>query len=88
MLGVEKGGPHVFRRFRATLLRTQKAPEDLIRMCLGRRLDGYGPLCKRRKEKLWRKQEAKRVGVGFTLPMSVVPKVPKIQQASAVETAA
>ena len=38
------------------------------------------------KEKLWRKQEAERVGVGFTLPMSVVPNVPKIQQASAVET--
>jgi len=34
-MGVEKGTPHVFRRFRATWLRKQKAPEDLIRLWLG-----------------------------------------------------
>jgi hypothetical protein len=40
------------------------------------------------KERAWRKKEAERVGVGFTLPTSVVPNVPRIRQASAVEIAA
>jgi len=39
-------------------------------------------------EKAWRKKEAERVGVGFTLPASVVPNVPKLHQNSAVEIAA
>ena len=89
MMCVEKGGPHVFRRFRATWLRKRKAPEDLIRMWLGHGGSTVTDLYVNvEKEKLWRKQEAERVGVGFTLPVSVVPNVPKIRQASAVEIAA
>jgi hypothetical protein len=37
------------------------------------------------KEKTWRKNEAERVGVGFALPTSVVPK---LQQVNAAEIAA
>ena len=88
-MGVEKGGPHVFRRFRATWLRKQKAPEDLIRMWLGHGgstvTDLYVNLD---KDKVWRKREAEKIGVGFTLPVSVVPNVPRIQKARAVEIAA
>jgi len=40
------------------------------------------------KEKAWRKQEAERVGVGFTVPASVVPNVPKIQPDKVVQIAA
>jgi integrase len=88
-MGVEKGGPHVFRRFRATWLRKQKAPEDLIRLWLGHGGSTVTDLYVNvEKEKAWRKKEAERVGVGFTLPTSVVPNVPKIRQASAVEIAA
>jgi len=88
-MGVEKGGPHVFRRFRATWLRKQKTPEDLIRLWLGHGqatvTDLYVNID---NEKAWRKKEAERVGVGFTLPASVVPNVPKLHQNSAVEIAA
>ena len=89
VMGVEKGGPHVFRRFRATWLRKQRTPEDLIRLWLGHGgatvTDLYVNI---EKEKAWRKKEAEKVGVGFTLPTSVVPNVPKIWQSSAVEMAA
>jgi len=88
-MGVEKGGPHVFRRFRATWLRKQKAPEDLIRLWLGHGGSTVTDLYVNvEKEKAWRKKEAERVGVGFTLPTSVVPNVPKIRQGTAVEIAA
>ena len=68
-MGVDKGGPHVFRRFRATWLRKQKAPEDLIRLWLGHGgttvTDLYVNI---EKEKTWRKKEAERIGVGFSCP--------------------
>jgi integrase len=88
-LQVERGGPHVFRRFRATWLRKQRTPEDLIRLWLGHGgtgvTDRYVNVV---NEKAWRKSEAERVGFGFTLPTSVVPNVPKSQQNSSVEKAA
>jgi integrase len=88
-IGVDRGGPHVFRRFRATWLRKQKTPEDLIRMWLGHGqatvTDLYVNID---NEKAWRKKEAERVGVGFTLPTSVVPNVPNTYQTTAVEIAA
>jgi len=88
-MGVDKGGAHVFRRFRATWLRKQKTPEDLIRLWLGHGgatiTDLYVNI---EKEKAWRKKEAERVGVGFTLPTSVVPNVPKLRQTNAAEIAA
>ena len=88
-MGVDKGGAHVFRRFRATWLRKQKTPEDLIRMWLGHGqatvTDLYVNID---NEKAWRKKEAERVGVGFTLPTSVVPNVPNLHETTAVEIAA
>ena len=88
-MGVEKGGPHVFRRFRATWLRKQKTPEDLVRLWLGHGHATVTDLYVRiDNEKAWRKQEAERVGVGFTLPTSVVPNVPKPKRNSAAEIAA
>jgi integrase len=88
-LGVQKGGPHVFRRYRATWLRKQGTPEDLIRLWLGHGgasvTDRYVNI---ENEKTWRKKEAERVGVGFTLPTSVVPNVPKLQRQKIVEKAA
>ena len=88
-LGVEKGGPHIFRRFRATWLRKQNAPEDLIRLWLGHGgtsvTDRYVNI---EKDKAWRKEQAQRIGVGFTLPTSVVPNVPRSRQTTDFEIAA
>jgi integrase len=88
-MGANKGGAHVFRRFRATWLRMQKTPEDLIRLWLGHGqatvTDLYVNIG---SEKVWRKKEAERVGVGFVLPTSVVPNVPKSNQHTAAEVAA
>jgi hypothetical protein len=82
-------GNFVFRCFRATWLRKQKTPEDLIRLWLGYGGTSVTDLYVNiEKEKAWRKEEAERVGVGFTLPTSVVPNVPKIQQDRVVEIAA
>jgi integrase len=88
-MGVEKGGAHVFRRYRATWLRKQKTPEDLIRLWLGHGQASVTDLYVNiDNDKVWRKKEAERVGVGFTLPTSVVPNVPKSNQSTAVEIAA
>jgi hypothetical protein len=88
-MGVDKGGAHVFRRFRATWLRKEKTPEDLIRLWLGHGgttvTDLYVNI---ENEKAWRKKEVERVGVGFTLPTSVVPNVPKLEQTNSVQIAA
>jgi integrase len=88
-MGVDKGGAHVFRRFRATRLRKQKTAEDLIRLWLGHGqatvTDLYVNID---NDKAWTKTEAERVGVGFTLPTSVVPNVPNSYGTIAVEIAA
>jgi integrase len=88
-LGVDRGGNHVFRRFRATWLRKQRTPEDLIRLWLGHGgtsvIDRYVDA---ENELVWRKKEVERVGIGFTLPTSAVPNVPKLHQNSAEEKAA
>jgi hypothetical protein len=86
---VRKGGNHVFRRFRAKWLRKQRAPEDLIRFWLGHGgntvTDRYVTIA---DEKGWRKIEAEKAGVGFMLPTSVVPIVPKVHKIRAIENAA
>jgi len=88
-MGVDKGGAHVFRRFRATWLRKQRTPEDLIRLWLGHGgatvTDLYVNI---ENEKAWRKKEAERAGVGFSLPTPVVPNVPNLQQSNVVEIVA
>ena len=64
-----KSGAHAFRRFRATWLRKQHAPEDLIRFWLGHAnksvTDGYSKL---KEDVTFRKQVAEQVGIGFELP--------------------
>ena len=64
-----KSGAHAFRRFRATWLRKQRAPEDLIRFWLGHAnksvTDDYSKL---KEDVPFRKQVAEQVGIGFELP--------------------
>jgi site-specific recombinase XerD len=88
-LGVRKGGNHVFRRFRVKWLRKQRAPEDLIRFWLGHGgntvTDRYVTIA---DEKGWRKTEAEKAGIGFTLPTAVVPIVPRLHKIRTIEIAA
>jgi len=75
---------------------SKKAPEDLIRLWLGHGnktvTDFYAAGLENEKE--WRKAEAERVEVRFTLPLSVarkvsvVPNVPKLGGNRKVEIAA
>lgn len=82
---VDQGGAHVFRRSCATWLRKQKT----IRVWLGHDQTSVTDLyVNLDKDMVWRKKEAEGVGVGFTLPTSVIPNVPKIREAGAVEIAA
>jgi integrase len=68
-LGQPKSGAHAFRRFRATWLRKQRAPEDLIRFWLGHAnksvTDSYSKL---KEDLAFRKKVAEEVGIGFELP--------------------
>jgi hypothetical protein len=87
-MGIENGGNHIFRRFRTAYLRKQRAPEDLIRLWLGHGnktvTDFYAEGLE--NEKIWRKAEAERLGVGFTLPHSVARKssvVPNVRNPAA-----
>lgn len=68
-LGVEKAGFHAMRRLRATWLRKQRAPEDLIKYWLGHAklsvTDGYSKLA---DDVEYRKQVADEVGTGFAVP--------------------
>ena len=80
-MGREKAGFHAFRRFRTSWLRKNRAPEDLIRFWLGHAnksvTDGYSKLS---EDMDFRKECAEKVGLGFTIPSSileVVPIVPK-----------
>jgi hypothetical protein len=40
------------------------------------------------KDRVWRKEEAERANVGFTLPTSVAPDVPKLHKVSEARIAA
>jgi integrase len=77
-LGVEKAGFHAMRRFRATWLRKQRTPEDLIRFWLGHAksnmTDSYSKLS---DDIEYRREVAKKIGTGFTVPMLKVPMVPR-----------
>jgi integrase len=65
----DKAGFHSFRRFRATWLRKNRAPEDLIRFWLGHAdktvTDGYSKL---KDDLAFRQLCAANVGLGFELP--------------------
>ena len=77
-MGVAQTGFHGFRRFRATHLRKQQAPESLIKAWLGHSAkssvtDLYD---RSQADEKYRKQIAEQVGIGFELP-SIVLFVPK-----------
>ncbi len=68
-VGQPKSGAHAFRRFRATWLRKQRAPEDLIRFWLGHANKSVTDLYSKLKEDVTlRKKVAEEVGIGFELP--------------------
>ncbi len=73
-LNLPKSGAHAFRRFRATWLRKQGAPEDLIRFWLGHAnksvTDDYSKL---KEDVAFRKKVAAEVGFGFELSAKASP---------------
>jgi integrase len=80
-LKVEKMGFHAMRRFRATCLRNQRAPEDFIRFWLGHAkssmTDGYSKLA---DDVEYRREVVEKVGVGFVVPTSIRPMIPRKRQ--------
>ncbi len=77
-LGVPKAGFDAMRRFRATWLRRQRAPEDLIRFWLGHAnssiTDGYSKLA---EDWEYRREVAENVGSGFDVPAALIPMRPR-----------
>jgi integrase len=92
-LKVPMAGFHAMRRFRTTLLRKHRAPEDLIRFWLGHAeksvTDGYSKLD---EDVDFRKQVAEQIGVGFVVPAYVEkpmrPRDLKLEQEGQVAIAA
>jgi len=80
-MGVAQTGFHGFRRFRATHLRKQQAPESLIKSWLGHSAkSSVTDLYDRSQEDgKYRKQVTEQVGIGFEIP-SIVPIVPKLSE--------
>jgi integrase len=75
-LGMDICGAHAFRRFRTTHLRKQRTPEGLVQWWLGHAgksiTDGYDRV---REDVEYRKEVARSVGLGFTIPAVVVQTV-------------
>jgi integrase len=76
-LGQPKAGAHAFRRFRATWLRRQRTPEDLIRFWLGHAnktvTDNYSLL---KEDFDFRKKIAEQVSIGFQIPTEKLDVAP------------
>lgn len=84
-----KCGCHAFCRFRVTHLRKKGVPEDLIHFWLGHTgksaTDDYSKL---KDDLVFRKEVAKRVGIGFEFPsrnFSIGPNGPKIENKAEME---
>jgi integrase len=88
-LKVEKAGFHAMRRYRATWLRKQRAPEDLIRYWLGHAeesvTDGYSKLA---EDLEFRLDVAEKIGVGFVVAKSLRPMRPRKAEERRMEVAA
>jgi len=88
-LEVEKSGFHGMRRFRATWLRKQRAPEDLIRFWMGHAktsiTDDYSKLA---QDVAFRLETAEKVGTGFAVPTALIPMVPRKTKTLALKKAA
>ena len=89
-LGQPKAGAHAFRRFRATWLRMQRTPEDLIRFWLGHAnktiTDGYSLL---KEDSQFRRKIAEQVNIGFEISASepdVAPKTAICTQTTSLST--
>ena len=84
-----KSGFHAMRRFRATWLRKQRAPEDLIQFWLGHAkqsvTDGYSKLG---EDLEFRAQIAESVGTGFAVPTALRPTVPRKLKKAELQIAA
>src|SRR5208283_5061439 len=82
-----KSGAHAFRRFRATWLRKQHAPEDLIRFWLGHANKSVTDVYSKLKEDVaFRKEVAEQVGVGFELPSKKLEVAPNCTQSELLST--
>ena len=77
--GDHKAGTHTFRRYRNTYLRNETlCPKGLRDYWLGHAGNTMDDLYDMVKDNAaFRKQKAAEYGVGFELPASIVPKVPK-----------
>jgi hypothetical protein len=77
--GDHKAGTHAFRRFRNTYLRNETScPKGLRDYWLGHAGNTMDDLYDMVKDNAaFRKQKAAECGVGFELPASIVPNVPK-----------
>ena len=85
----EKSGAHAFRRFRITWLRRQNAPENLIRFWLGHENGGITDRYSKLKDDVaLRKKVAKRVGIGFELPVEKLEVAPKCTQSAVLSAVA
>ncbi len=77
--GDHKAGTHAFRRYRSTYLRNEtscsKGLRDYWLGHAGNTMDNLYDMVKHNAA--LRKQKAAEYGVGFELPLSVVPNVPK-----------
>jgi integrase len=75
-MGREKCGFHAFRRYRVTLLRKLRVPEDLLRFWIGHAdqsvTDGYSKV---KEDVEFRRFTAEQAGLGFHMP-TVVSKLP------------
>jgi len=86
----EKGmGFHTFRRFRKTWLRAERCQEDINNFWMGLQPETMSELYSRMEFELERRlDEAKRVGVGFTVPsVEVAPSAPRISEEVLLELA-
>ena len=77
--GDHKAGTHAFRRFRNTYLKNETScPKGLRDYWLGHAGNSMDDLYDMVKDNAaFRKQKAAEYGVGFELPASIVPNVPK-----------
>jgi integrase len=67
-VGAGKTSFHAFRRFRATWLRKQGTPEDLIKLWLGHAEESITDSYSKLKDDLqYRQKEAERIGIGFEI---------------------
>src|SRR6266705_2588721 len=87
-----KCGSHAFRRFRLTWLRENAVPKDLEHFCMGHADQEIGDIYSQLETNVkFRKDVAKRIGLGFELPSKkavVGPNGPKIESEPVLEMAA